>query len=1068
MKLKTIPFTIATTLLAARPRTSYLLASFVLAGWLATNVSAQTLTALKSFSSGDGALPYGELLLSGSTLYGTTENGGSANSGTVFKVNADGSGFTNLYSFTGGYDGANPYAGLVLSGNTLYGTAYSGGSSDLGTVFAINTDGSGFTNLYSFTGGLDCGNPYAGLILSGGKLYGTTTGLSSAIAYYGSVFSINTDGSGFTVLKTFEGGDGANPYGALALSGGMIYGTTASGTPGYGTIFKVSTSGSGFTTLHSFTDGTDGGAPYGELLLSGSTLYGTTSQGGAGYGIIFRASTSNNGFAIIHTFNGNDGAYPQAGLILSGTTLYGAVNSGGSSGYGMVFQINPVGGAFTNLYSFTDGSDGAYPNSGLTFSGNTLFGVAAGGGNFGYGTVFALTLFGPPVITNQPMSQIVLVGSTNSVTFSVGVVGTAPLAYQWALNNVALPGATNATLTVTNVSLADSGSAYSVLVTNTYFNAQLQIFTNGSVLSSTALLTVLPALAITQPASSITTTGAVLNGSVTVGSDETVAWFEWGTDTNYGNIAGTAIVPGNNGSNNITTALGGLSPGEIYHFRFDAANDFGIVYGNDQSFVPGLPPTVTNLPVTNVGTNDATFNATINPEGPDTVAYFRWGTSTSYGNLTSKVDMGSGITPMNFDFPITNILSASFVYHVQAVASNSLGVTFGSDVTFILGPWVSTIVPIHNWDAIASSADGTKLVAVAYDLGTGGIYTGGPIYTSTNSGATWISNSLPVGQWESVACSADGTELVVAGGGGGHALGPIYLSTNSGAIWTPTSAPSNNWYSVASSADGTKLAAVDGGGQRIYTSPDSGNTWTNTSAPSNYWYSVASSADGTKLVAVAGLYSHIGPIYTSTNSGATWSSNSAPHLLWTHVSSSADGITMMAVAGGTGSDGPIYTSTNSGATWVLRSGAGIRPWISSAVSADGTKMAAVVQGGINGIYTSTNSGVTWVVNQMPFLDWNAVASSADGSFLVASVGYPATGGIYRLQTTPSPVLNLFASENGTIISWIIPSLDFTLQQSPDLMTWTDVTNLPALNLTNLQNQVTLPPTDGNSFFRLMH
>jgi hypothetical protein len=129
-------------------------------------------------------------------------------------------------------------------------------------------------------------------------------------------------------------------------------------------------------------------------------------------------------------------------------------------------------------------------------------------------------------------------------------------------------------------------------------------------------------------------------------------------------------------------------------------------------------------------------------------------------------------------------------------------------------------------------------------------------------------------------------------------------------------------------------------------------------------------------------------------------------------------------------------------------------------------MTAIVDQSANGIYISTNSGLTWASQSLPFLDWNAVASSADGSFLVASVGYPAIGGVYTLQTTPSPVLNLSAADN--VSSWLIPSLNFILQQSPDLMNWTDVTNQPVLNLTNLQYQVTLPPPDGNSFFRLVH
>src|SRR2546422_929481 len=117
---------------------------------LSDRVAAQTFTTLHSFTGSDGAAPFAGLILSGTTLYGTANTGGSSGAGTVFAINTDGTGFTNLHSFTGGSDGATPYGGLVLSGNTLYGTATYGGSSGNGTVFKVNTDGSGFTNLYSF------------------------------------------------------------------------------------------------------------------------------------------------------------------------------------------------------------------------------------------------------------------------------------------------------------------------------------------------------------------------------------------------------------------------------------------------------------------------------------------------------------------------------------------------------------------------------------------------------------------------------------------------------------------------------------------------------------------------------------------------------------------------------------------------------------------------------------------------------------------------------------------------------------------------------------------------------
>jgi alpha-D-ribose 1-methylphosphonate 5-triphosphate synthase subunit PhnH len=95
--------------------------------------------------------------------------------------------------------------------------------------------------------------------------------------------------------------------------------------------------------------------------------------------------------------------------------------------------------------------------------------------------------------------------------------------------------------------------------------------------------------------------------------------------------------------------------------------------------------------------------------------------------------------------------------------------------------------------------------------------------------------------------------------------------------------------------------------------------------------------------------------------------------------------------------------------------------------------------------------------------WTSVAMSADGSKLVA-VSRP--GGIYTLQTTPAPQLNLATSSSNLALSWIIPSTNFVLQQSSDLTSWADVTNTPVLNLTNLQNEVILSPTSSSGFYRL--
>src|SRR5690348_9574326 len=194
-----------------------------LALMLTTRGTAQTFTVLHSFTitdtnsaNSDGAYPYARLILFSNTLYGTTSGGGSSGRGAVFALNTDGTGFRTIHSFTGGNDGAGPDGELVLSSNALFGTTSTSGYSDiLGTVFAVNTDGTGFTNLYAFQG-IDGAQPSAGLILAGNTLFGTTMwGGSSGD---GTVFAVNTDGAGFTNLYNFIGTSGVAPRSTLCLS----------------------------------------------------------------------------------------------------------------------------------------------------------------------------------------------------------------------------------------------------------------------------------------------------------------------------------------------------------------------------------------------------------------------------------------------------------------------------------------------------------------------------------------------------------------------------------------------------------------------------------------------------------------------------------------------------------------------------------------------------------------------------------------------------------------------------------------------------------------------------------
>lgn len=264
---------------------------------------------------GIGAKPSAGLALSGNTLYGTIDassgsNGLPADSGRVFKLQTDGSGYEVLYTLrldittwasSDGNFGARS-SELTVEGQTLYGTAFGGGEFGSGTVFKLNTDGSGFAVLKHFSPMM--GNPGERLTLSGDTLYGTVS--LGPDGPGGGLFRVNIDGSGFMLIKQFPdavwdngrgrflNGDGANPLLGLTVSGNTLYGTTLQGGQfGNGTLFKLNTDGSGFTVLQHLERTSPAWSTYGPglagLVLSENTLYGSAPEGGnEGVGAIYR------------------------------------------------------------------------------------------------------------------------------------------------------------------------------------------------------------------------------------------------------------------------------------------------------------------------------------------------------------------------------------------------------------------------------------------------------------------------------------------------------------------------------------------------------------------------------------------------------------------------------------------------------------------------------------------------------------------------------------------------------------------------------------------------------------
>ncbi len=371
-----------------------------MAAILSLPAQAQTFSVLHNFSGGnDGGGPLAGFVVDAAVqnAYGTTNAGGKYEQGVVFRFSQHGE--TVLHQFTGGADGGNPQASLIMdAAGNLYGTTNAGGSHGFGVVYKLTSKGE--TVLYNFAGGTDGANPQARLVMdASGNLYGTT---AAGGAYsLGTAFEIS--GTSETVLHSFgQGTDGAVPVSGLTLdASGNLYGTASvGGAGGYGTVFQLTNSGSGWSeiTLHDFALGSDGGTPYGGLVMDKSgNLFGTSTQGGeadGGGGAIFELSLANGSWTFSTVYDldgwGISGTFRDLLLDAAGN-IYGTTHCDGANDAGTVYKLTPSNGvySYTSLYVFTGGKDGQYSFSNLVSDkhGN-LYGTMNGGGVKGDGVIF--------------------------------------------------------------------------------------------------------------------------------------------------------------------------------------------------------------------------------------------------------------------------------------------------------------------------------------------------------------------------------------------------------------------------------------------------------------------------------------------------------------------------------------------------------------------------------------------------------------------------------------------------------------------------------------------------------
>jgi uncharacterized repeat protein (TIGR03803 family) len=379
---------------------------------LAGSAAAQTNACqIKSFGFpllSTGANP-GSRLLRGAdgALYGTAMLGGSADAGTVFRLEPNAAGLTILHRFGGEGDGATPVGGLILAADgALYGTTLAGGLSNAGAVFRLNRDGSGYRLLRSFGLLINDGTaPQAELVQgSDGALYGTTS--AGGASGGGTVFKLGMNGTDYQVLHSFDGGtDGGGPLAGLVLAAdGLLYGVTSSGgASNGGTLFRLSQDGSGYQRLRNFGDVPgDGFGPQATLAGDQSgALYGTTVAGGLQQaGVVFRFDPAASAYSVLYSFGAfdGDGIQPVGGLIQGvDGALYGTtVSGGGEDSSGSIFRLSANGSDYAQLYLFSaEEGDAGDPRAAFVQGADgALYASSSAGGAYGDGTLFRINTDG--------------------------------------------------------------------------------------------------------------------------------------------------------------------------------------------------------------------------------------------------------------------------------------------------------------------------------------------------------------------------------------------------------------------------------------------------------------------------------------------------------------------------------------------------------------------------------------------------------------------------------------------------------------------------------------------------
>ena len=640
----------------------------------------------------DGTTPQARLCLaSDGNFYGTTYTGGLYNLGTIYKMTPQGA-VTILYNF--GQDdnlGDGPSGGLVQAPDgTFYGTAIAGGPGTAGTLYKMTLSGSPVSATVTLLYGFDTihgANPTGTLLIgSDGFLYGATMAGGTGAGAAGTLFKATTAGK-LTVLKSFTGNLGTGPHCTIVQGpDGSLYGTTnAGGSYGYGTVFKSSTAGALLWTKP-LTAATTGNPYEGLVFGSDGNLYGTGYQGGAGFGGIFRVTT-NGLITNAFSFDGTGGYSPYAPLTMGlDGNLYGSTFLDAAANRGTLFRF--TGNGITTLHNF-DGVTGGNPDAALILgTDGNFYGAGAHGGKNEGGTVFKLDVDFPTI-----------------AGFSPTAAGIAA--------NVAITGSNFAT--ATSVTINGAAAAFTI-VDDTHINAKVPAgaastgnitVTTQSATATMGVFTVIPAPAITglTPASggigaSITIAGANFTGATAVKFNGKVSVFAVNSAAQI-----TAKVPAGATTGKVTVTTGGGTATSATAF----------------TVVSTLPPTVTSFapasgsPSTLVTFSGSSFTVTTSVSFNGVSAAF---TVNSATQITAVVPAGATTGPIQITNPGGSTSSATSFTVTAAAAPTITSFTPNSGpigtVVLITGTNLTNIVSVrvNNIPASFTAISSTQIAAV--------------------------------------------------------------------------------------------------------------------------------------------------------------------------------------------------------------------------------------------------------------------------------------------------------------------------------------------------------------------